>query len=644
MSRLMNLMTAFLMTSAMLSAQTLTPPENLVTENIPEIPASLPDLVNRYTEARAASFVDWHPVNKEMLIATRFGNTNQLHYVTQPGGARTQMTFFNEPVGGASFEPHTGEYLVFSKDIGGNEFGQLFRMDLQSREVTLLTDGGRSQNGGLLWNNAKTQAVYSSTRRNGADRDVWLIDPQDPQNQELLVELSGGGWSVADWSADDSKLLLAEYQSITSSKLWLLDLATKAKTLLTSDEEQVAWGGAEFHPQDPSKIYVTTDKGSEFQQLAILDLEGEKLTILTDIIPWDVESFTISEDGSKLAFVTNEAGMSKLYIMNTADNSFYLAEGLPPGIIGGLAWHNNNVDLALTYGSAKSSADVYAFDTNSLQFTRWTNSELGGMNPENLQDAELITWKSFDGLEISGFLNRPAPQFEGKRPVLILIHGGPESQARPGFMGRYNYYLNELGIAIIQPNVRGSAGYGKSYVKLDNVFLREDSVKDIGALFDWIEQQPGLDAQRVMVMGGSYGGYMTLAVSTNYPDRFRCSCDIVGISHFGTFLKNTEDYRRDLRRVEYGDERDPEVAKFFEEISPLNNAAKIKNPLFIVQGLNDPRVPASEAEQMRDKLKSQGTPVWYLMAKDEGHGFRKKPNADFQFYATIQFMKQYLLN
>ena len=644
MTRLLILMVSLLMTSQTAFSQTLATPENLVVENVPPIPSDLPDAVNRYTESRAASFVDWHPVKKEMLISTRFGNTNQLHFVTQPLGARTQLTFFNEPVGGATFEPNDGSYFVFSKDIGGNEFAQLFRFDLETHNVTLLSDGGRSQNGRFLWNKSKTKAIYSSTRRNGTDRDLWLIDPMHPDQQELLLELPGGGWSATDWSPDDSRLLLVEYLSITSSKIWMVDVQAKTKTLITNNQEEVAWGAAEFNPLNPNQIFVTTDEGSEFQRLAILDLEDSKLTILTDVIPWDVDSFAISKDGSKLAFLTNEAGIAKLYIMNTANKSFYEAQGLPPGIISGLSWHNNNVDLALTYTSAKSSSDAYSFDTNSLQFTRWTASELGGMNLENLRDAELVTWKSFDDLSITGFLYRPAPKFTGKRPVLILIHGGPESQARPGFMGRYNYLLNELGIAIIQPNVRGSAGYGKSFVKLDNVFLREDSVKDIGALFDWIDTQPDLDSQRIMVMGGSYGGYMTLAVSTNYPERFRCSVDIVGISHFGTFLKNTEDYRRDLRRAEYGDERDPDVAAFFEKISPLNNAAKIKNPLFIIQGKNDPRVPLSEAEQMFEKLKAQGTPVWYLMAKDEGHGFRKKSNADYQFYATILFMQQFLLN
>ncbi len=275
---------------------------------------------------------------------------------------------------------------------------------------------------------------------------------------------------------------------------------------------------------------------------------------------------------------------------------------------------------------------------------RWTESELGGLVASDLIEPQLIRWKSFDEKEITGFYYAPAKEkFSSKRPVIINIHGGPEGQSRPIFLGRNNYFINELGVAMIYPNVRGSSGFGKSFLKLDNGLQREDSVRDIGGLLDWISAHPDLDATKIMVTGGSYGGYMTLAVATQYNDRIACSLDIVGISHFGTFLKNTESYRRDLRRVEYGDERDPKLAEFFEKIAPLNNASKITKPLFIVQGGNDPRVPLSEAEQMRDKVKENKGRVWYLMARDEGHGFRKKNNADFQFYATILFVRENLL-
>ena len=274
----------------------------------------------------------------------------------------------------------------------------------------------------------------------------------------------------------------------------------------------------------------------------------------------------------------------------------------------------------------------------------WTASELGGLVGSELSEPALVRWKSFDGREITGFYYRPPARFTGKRPVIVNIHGGPEGQSRPGFLGRNNYFLNELGVAVIYPNVRGSTGYGKSFVKLDNGVRREDSVKDIGALLDWIATQPDLDAAKVMVTGGSYGGYMTLAVATMYNDRICCSLDVVGISNFNTFLQNTEAYRRDLRRVEYGDERTPEIHDFFERTAPLNNAGKINRPLFVVQGGNDPRVPHTEAEQMVARVKRNGSPVWYLMAKDEGHGFRKKGNADYQFYLTTGFVRRFLLN
>jgi dipeptidyl aminopeptidase/acylaminoacyl peptidase len=262
---------------------------------------------------------------------------------------------------------------------------------------------------------------------------------------------------------------------------------------------------------------------------------------------------------------------------------------------------------------------------------------------DGFPEAELVRWKSFDGKMISGFLYKPPAKFTGKRPVLLVIHGGPEGQSQPTFLGRSNYLLNELGIALIYPNVRGSTGYGKTFSLMDNGFKRDDTYKDINALFNWIATQPGLDSERIAVTGGSYGGHMTLAVSTFYSGRIRCSVDIVGMSNLVTFLEHTEAYRRDLRRVEYGDERDPKMREFLEKIAPMNNIEKIKKPMFVIAGKNDPRVPVSESQQIADALKKQGTPVWLLIAKDEGHGYRKKPNQDFQFYATVEFLQEYLL-
>lgn len=623
----------------------INPPANLVAKGIPPVPASLPHQVRRYTEFRTASLADWHPQRREMLIVTRFGNTPQIHRVAMPMGARTQLTFFDEPVTTATYQPATGEFFVFSKDTGGNEFTQLYRFDKDST-ATLLSDGGRSQNGGIEWSRGGRRMAYTSTRRNGADRDIYVMDPAQPKSDRMVMQVSGGGWGVEDWSPDDKQLVVREVVSVNESYLWLVDVEAGTKSAITPRTEggdAVAHRLAKFS-RDGSGLYLTTDKGSEFQRLGYMDLATRELTPLTAQIEWDVVALDLSEDGQRLAFVTNEAGVSKLYVLDTATRKYQQAQGLPVGVVRALKWHTNGKDLGFSLSSARSMSDAYSIEVQSGKITRWTESELGGLPADELPQAELIRWKSFDGREISGFYYAPPPKFTGKRPVMISIHGGPEGQSRPTLLGRNNYYLNELGVAMIFPNVRGSTGYGKTFVKLDNGTKRLDSVKDIGALLDWIATRPDLDADRVMVMGGSYGGYMTLATAVQHNARIRCALAVVGISNFNTFLKNTESYRRDLRRVEYGDERLPEMREFFERTAPLNNASKITRPLFVVQGANDPRVPASEAQQMVDTVRKNGTPVWYLLGKDEGHGFRKKQNADFQFYAAVMFVKTYLIN
>ncbi|MFM7037612.1 MAG: S9 family peptidase [Planctomycetaceae bacterium] len=614
-------------------------PAALVAEGIPVIPRKLAEETARYTEFRAAGFLGWHPLRRELLISTRFGNTAQVHEVRMPGGARRQITFFPEPVASASWEPKQGRYIIYSRDTGGNEFSQLYRLDLDTGRSTLLTDGGRSQNGGVLWNRAKTQFVYATTRRNGTDRDLWLMNPWHPETSRPLIELMGSGWSALDWSPDDSAVFARQYFSINRSVLWRIDVANGSMQPLTPQDQDIAWGDARCSA-DGRSLYITSDLDSEFRRLGRMDLESRKIEWITSDLRADVESFDLSPDGSRLIYETNENGLSRLWLHTDSSRP---VQGLPAGVLGGLEWHENGVDVGFSVSSARSPSDVYSLNTDTGVITRWTESELGGLNADLLSEAQLIRWESFDKLPITGFLYRPPQSFKGPRPVIISIHGGPESQSRPIFQGRNNYLLNEMGIALILPNVRGSSGFGKTFVALDNGMKREDSVKDIGTLLDWIATQPDLDPSRVMITGGSYGGYMTLACAVNYNDRIRCALDVVGISHFATFLRNTEAWRRDLRRAEYGDERDPQMLSFFEQIAPLNNAARIQRPLFVVQGKNDPRVPLSEAEQIVQKVRGNGTAVWYLMARDEGHGFRKKDNTDFQFHATVRFIEENLL-
>jgi dipeptidyl aminopeptidase/acylaminoacyl peptidase len=636
------LLAASLAITSMLS-MTAQVPENLVVEGVPAITPELRKDVGRYLEFRAAAFNSWHPQRREMLLSTRFADSTQLHLVKAPGGARRQLTFFSDPVAGGSFEPKTGDYLVFSQDTGGGEFFQLYRYDLADGKVTLLTDG-KARNSGGTWANGGGRFAYTSTRRNGKDTDLYVITPATPSSDKLMLQLSGGGWRVSDWSPDNATILLTEYVSINESHLWSFDLKSSLLERVTPKTgEKISWTGASF-AKDGRSLFVTSDQGSEFQRLCRYDLASHQLTPLTPNLKWDVESFDLSPDGKTLAFVSNEDGVSVLHLLDAKSGRELRTPKLPLGVITGLEWHENNRDLGFTLSSARSPADVYSLDVRKGTLERWTESETGGLNAQTFIEPELIKLKSFDGLDISAFVYRPdARKFPGKRPAIISIHGGPESQSRPIFQARNNYYLNELGVALVVPNVRGSDGYGKTFLTLDNGFKREDSVKDIGAVIDWIRKDAALDGERIAVMGGSYGGYMTLASMVHFNDRLRCGVDVVGISSFITFLKNTQDYRRDLRRVEYGDERDPAMAAHLEKISPLTSVKKIGKPLFVVQGRNDPRVPVTEAEQMVKAIRENGGQAWYLMAKDEGHGFAKKKNADFQFISTILFYQEHLL-
>jgi dipeptidyl aminopeptidase/acylaminoacyl peptidase len=595
-----------------------------------------------YGAYRAATFADWNPLRREMLISTRFGDTPQLHLVKSAGGARQQLTFFADGVTGGRFDPEDGDYAVFMKDVGGGEWYQLYRYEFSTGKIRMMTDG-KSRNLLGPFSSKGNRLAYMSTHRTGKDLDLWVLEPDEAKKNRMMTQLSGGGWQALDWSLDDKLILLKEEISINEAYLWLVDTADGTKTRLTPQEapERAAYGEARFS-KDGKGIYLTTDKDSEFFQLAYFDLTTKQLKIVSSRVSGDVEQFDLSRDGTRIAYVTNEDGITVLHVLGAAALKELSLPQLPVGIISGVRWARNGAELGFALTSARAQADCYSLDVTTGKIERWTFSE-SAIRTDTFREAELIHWKSFDAKTISGFLYRPPAKFTGKRPVLVVIHGGPEGQSLPTFLGRNNYFLNELGIVMIYPNVRGSTGYGKSFSLLDNGFKREDSYKDINALFDWIAAQTYLDPDRVAVTGGSYGGHMTLAVSTFYSERIRCSIDVVGMSNLVTFLEHTEGYRRDLRRAEYGDERDPKMREYLEKIAPMNSIVKIKKPLLVVAGMNDPRVPVSESEQIANALRKQSTPVWSLLAKDEGHGYRKKSNQDFQFYAAIIFLEQYLL-
>ncbi len=616
---------------------------NLVMENIPEIPQQLKDRIFQYQNTRSASFQDWLH-DGGILISTRFGETAQFHKVKMPGGSREQITFFTEPVSGATLCPDKNKNVfLFTKDVGGGEFYQIFSFDVDNASYKMLTDG-KSSNGGVNWNNKGDKFSFFSTKRNGTDWDIYVADLNNPEKAEMVLS-EGGSWGAGDWAPDDKSIIVGKYVSANESYYYTLDIAAKKLEQINPSSEKIAYGGAVFS-KDGKGIFITSDENSEFQRLRYYDLKTKKFTVLTSDINWDVESFTLSKQGDKLAFTVNEDGMAKLYMLDTKTMKYSAVPNIPVGQVYGLSFHPDGKKLAMVLNTPQSSGDVSVMDLSNNSLERWTYSEVGGLNTSKFSIPELIHFPTFDQVDgkprmIPAFITKP--KGNGPFPVVIDIHGGPEGQAQPYFNPINQYYANEMGIVVIEPNVRGSSGYGKSFLQLDNGFNREESVQDIGKLLDWIATQPDLDPKRVAVTGGSYGGYMVLASMTHFNDRLKCAVDIVGISNFVTFLTNTQDYRRDLRRVEYGDERDPKMNEFLQKISPTTNAHKITKPLFVVQGLNDPRVPYTEAEQIVDIVRKNGGEVWYLLAKDEGHGFRKKTNRDFYIWSEVLFLEKYLL-
>jgi len=635
-----------------LAQDVVVPNANLKVEGIPSIPGALAAEVALYTEFRPRSLASWHPIKRELVVSTRAKNTAQLFNVTAPLGALAQITDYTEPVRFGVWWPAKPEVLVFARDAGGNEQGQVYRLDPGAKEPALITDPTRTNQPAAI-NRARNRLLVTSTDvdstsgpRENPTLDLLLVDPLMPARVAKIATLPGTGWGDFSFSFDDRRLAMSEYKSVTETYIWVMDVATGERRRVlpaanTPGGITIASTEVNFS-RDGKGLFLTTDRDGEFQRAAYLDLESGQLEPFGPE-GWDVDQLALSPDGRTLAMVTNEAGIGVLRLYDADTRRALPKPGVPVGTVTGLQWHHDSGALAFVLNSAQSPGDVYVLDRTSGTVARWTESKVEGLDARAFRSQEPIRWKSFDGREITGFITRPPSKFAGRRPVMIQIHGGPEAQARPGFIGRWNYYVNEMGIAIIEPNVRGSTGYGKSFVSLDNGMKREDSVRDIGALLDWIATQPDLDPKRVVVAGGSYGGYMSLAVATTYPERIAGSIDIVGVANFVTFLEHTESYRRDLRRVEYGDERDPKMREFLTRISPVNNAAKIAKPLFVAHGRNDPRVPYTEAEQIVETVRRNGTPVWFLLAGNEGHGFAKKENADFYFYATIRFLQETVL-
>ncbi|HLY73977.1 MAG TPA: S9 family peptidase [Planctomycetota bacterium] len=607
-------------------------PAAIATEGVPAVPPEVSRRLAQYQSARGATFEDWGP-DGSILVSTRFAETSQLHLVPFAGGRREQLTFSDEPISSGLFVPGTGD-LLYTQARGGNENWQIYRLDRRQGRSSLLTDGKSRNSPGPL-SRRGDRLVYSSNRANGRDMDLYLLDLASGKST-LLLEAKGSFWSPADWDLQDRGLLLLKVVSVNDSRPYFLstEIPHSPPVELLKDGARCSCSSPRF--DSAGRLVMGCDLESEFHQFTRGTGRSGPGAAPFEVVnkPWDVTEIEVHQ--GRIAYVRNEDGASKIYF-DGEDPPL----DLPIGVVSGMKFSPDGAQLGFTLSRPEAPSDAYSWDLASRRLLRWTFSEVGGLDPSTFVVPKRISYPSFDGRPIPAYIYQP--RGGRKAPVVISIHGGPEAQYQPAFSPLIQYWVNELGLAVVAPNVRGSTGYGKTYTQLDNAEKREDSVKDIGSLLDWIRKQPDLDDSRVAVHGGSYGGYMVLASLVHFGDRIKAGVDIVGISNFITFLEKTSGYRVDLRRVEYGDERDPRMREVFERISPANHADKIRSALLVAHGRNDPRVPFSEAVQIALSVRSNGRPVWTVYADNEGHGFARKENRDYLSAATALFFQRHLL-
>ena len=610
---------------------------NLLVLGVPEIPAALSARLEQYQNARSAALFDVSPDGSSILVGTRFASTVQLHVVSRPLGMREQLTFGREPARAGRFTPGDPRSIYYLSDVGGGENFQVYRLDRRTGRSELVTDG-KSRHGGLLVSRDGRRLAWGGTGRNGRDTDVYVAETARPKEAHRIVE-GGGTFEPVELSPDGRRILVVQLRSISDADLLLVDVATGARRSLLPGKGSVR--DAAFSP-DGRAVYAVTDRLSDVNALVRVDVgaPGAGPQPLARGVSTDVEHVAVAPDG-RVAFTSNADGYTLLHALDPRSGKLSDVP-LPRCVVETIRFPVGRSDrLAVALTQAGAPLDVAMVDLKTARLERWTRSEVGGLDPSTFVEPELVRYPSSGGVQVPAFLYRKPG--EGKRPVVVLWHGGPEAQHRPTFNPFIQFLAAEMGLAVLAPNVRGSDGYGRRYLSLDDGVRREEALSDIGATLDFVASRPDLDAGRLAVYGGSYGGYMVLASMVFHGDRIRAGVDVVGISSIPTFLRSTADYRRDLRRAEYGDERNPEVLAVLERISPLRHAARLRAPLFVIQGKNDPRVPQSEAEQIARAVRENGKELWYLLALDEGHGFQRKENRDTMTAAIALFLERQLL-
>jgi dipeptidyl aminopeptidase/acylaminoacyl peptidase len=607
-------------------------------DEVQQAPAALAARVDAYLSGRDAHVRGWTN-DGQLLIATRFGETQQLHLVAAPGGERRQLTFARDPCIGGAFSPDPAAAdFVYLQDHDGDGNYQLFYRHAAEASAQRLTDG-KSVNVAPVWSNAGQTLAFATTARDGKSLDVDLVAPQSGALPHLVVSGEGGAWYPLDWSPDDGQLLVLDAVSRHEGHVFLVDLDSGKKREI--DTGPAAVSAARFS-RDGQGAYLISNLDSEFSQLRFVNFFTGQKSIVSGRDPGDVEAMALSRDGHYLAFVSDQGGVDRLELLDLRAHQDLTVPPMPtPGLIRDLVFDGEGKRLAFSYEAVAHPGDAYVFDIAARRIEQWTHSEAGAVDTGRFVLARLVRFPGFErenprGRDVPAYVYAPAGA--GPHPVLILLGGGKERQFRPGFDPWIQYLAGELGFAVVAPNLRGSLGYGKTYAGSSDGRAREDAVKDIGALLVWLRAQSEFDAEHIAVAGEGYGGYLALAALVNYGDRLRGAIDVGGIADFVAWLELAPSPRQEQLRKEFGDERDADTRDYLRRISPLSGADRIAKPVLIVQGGNDPEVSASQSEELLNRLRSRGADVRYLLIKTAGQDLGTRQEREVARAAEAQFL------
>jgi dipeptidyl aminopeptidase/acylaminoacyl peptidase len=569
-----------------------------------------------------------------LFFTSNSSGVNQVYRLDRDVKWPYQLTVFSEGVNFFSVSP-SQDYMICGVAEGGDENSQLWLVDARTGRTRALTDAPEFRHEGPSWTHDGQTVVYRSNEANGTDFYLYHLDLITGEKR-TLVEMEGWN-SPGEVSPDDEHVILIHWDSNVNSDLYLVDLDSGKTTHLTPHEGEAIYNGARFSGDGESLHLITNDNPDGIVRLATLDIATRELAYVEPENPWEVLSVNLSRERDLLGWTVNEDGYSRLRIrdLNTGEN---LPSPPMDGQVGAFMFTDNR-SVVFAFSSPTSTHDIWIWDWTAPELEKLTHSTYAGVDPSLFRSPRLVRYASFDGREIPAFLYLPPERKAGEPvPFVLHMHGGPESQFRPVFI-RHFQYLMLNGYGILAPNVRGSSGYGKEYMDLDNYTNRLDSVRDMKAGADYLVQEGYTDPGMIAVKGGSYGGYMTMAAITEYPEFFAAAINNVGITNFVSFLENTADYRRHLREAEYGPLTDRE---FLESVSPLNKANAIETPLLVIHGENDPRVPVGEARQIIEAIEAKGGVVESLIFPDEGHGVSKRPNSLVMYRRMVEFLDRHL--